>query len=190
LIFRHMPEMIVPDNQPGKSGRPFKHPKPSSDPVSVRSIANDSSIKWTKRTLAEGTKGPIYADVKCVRCVSCISSTKYGNYSIPGEEIWLYIRRYEDGTVKYFVSNASASTDQATLDRLSTMRWSIEQCFQECKSYLGMTHYETRTYPAWHRHMLMVMIAHLFTLKLRLTLKKSLYHNADGKISDRCCTTG
>jgi len=123
-------------------------------------------VKWTKRTLAEGTKGPIYADVKCVRCVSCISSTKYGNYSTPGEEIWLYIRRYEDGTVKYFVSNASASTDQTTLDRLSTMRWSIEQCFQECKSYLGMTHYETRTYPAWHRHMLMVMIAHLFTLKL------------------------
>jgi len=35
-----------------------------------------------------------------------------------------------------------------------------------------MTHYETRTYVAWHRHMLMVMIAHLFTLYLRIQFKR------------------
>ena len=60
------------------------------------------------------------------------------------------------------------------------MRWPIEQCFQECKSYLGMSHYETRTYMAWHRHMLMVMIAHFFTLRLRIVFKKTLYYHAYG----------
>jgi len=35
-----------------------------------------------------------------------------------------------------------------------------------------MTHYETRTYQAWHRHMLLVMIAQLFLTTLRHRFKK------------------
>lgn len=178
LIFPGRPEMSVPIS--GKTGRPHKHPRPSFPPVSVGSVALDDSIPWNRRRLAEGVRGPIYSDIKCIRCVSCESATEYGNYMAPGRDIWLYIRRYENGDIKYYLSNAPDITPLETLDRLSTLRWSVEQCFQECKSYLGMTHYETRTYRAWQRHMLMVMIAHLFTLRLRLTFKKTLFHHADG----------
>lgn len=178
LIFLNRPEMNVPLS--GKTGRPYKHPRPSFPPVTVGSVALDDSIPWGRRRLAEGVRGPIYADVKCTRCVSCESSTEYGNYLAPGNDIWLYIRRYENGDIKYYLSNSPETTPMETLDRLATLRWSIEQCFQECKSYLGMSHYETRTYTAWHRHMLMVMIAHLFTLLLRLSYKKTLYYHADG----------
>jgi hypothetical protein len=48
------------------------------------------------------------------------------------------------------------------------MRWSIEQCFNECKDYLGMDHYESRSWDGWHRHMLLCFIAHLFVTKLRM----------------------
>lgn len=180
LVFLSRPEMAVP--LAGKTGRPFKHPRPSFPPVNVRSVAMDDSIPWERRHLADGVKGPIYADIKCIRCVSCESTTEFGNYAAPALDIWLYIRRHENGEIKYFLSNAPHDTPQESLDRLSTLRWSIEQCFQECKSYLGMTHYETRTYTAWNRHMLMVMIAHLFTLRLRIALKKTLYHHAHGQI--------
>ena len=173
LIFLNRPEMNIPLS--AKTGRPYKHPRPSSPPVTVASIASDESIPWERRRLAEGTKGSIYADVKCIRCVSCWSTTEYGNYMAPGHDIWLYIRRYENCDIKYYLCNAPEDTPMETLDWLSTMRWSIEQCFQECKSYLGMSHYETRTYAAWHRHMLMVMIAHLFTLRLRLAYKKNSF---------------
>lgn len=178
LVFLSRPEMNIPLT--GKTGRPCKHPCPSFPPVTVGSLALDDSVPWFRKCLAEGVRGPIYADVKCIRCVSCESTTEYGNYMAPGTDIWLYIRRYENGDIKYYLSNAPETIPLETLDRLSTLRWSIEQCFQECKSYLGMSHYETRTYIAWHRHMLMVMIAHLFTLHLRQTYKKTPYHHAYG----------
>jgi len=171
-IFLSMPDVIIPENQTAKRGGRYKYPRASSQPAHIQDIAADESIPWVTRILAEGAKGPIIADIKCVRCVSC---RKANRLFVPGTEIWVYIRRYEDGTIKYFVSNAPSDTELAVLDKLATMRWSIEQCFQECKSYLGMTHYETRAYPAWHRHMLLVMIAHLFTIVLRDTLKKTLY---------------
>jgi len=178
LIFMSRPEMKIPVSN--KTGRPYKHPRPSFPPVTVGSVALDDSIPWIRRFLAQGVRGPIYADAKCIRCVCCESTTEFGNYVAPGNDIWLYIRRYENGDIKYYLSNSPETTPEETLDHLATLRWSIEQCFQECKSYLGMTHYETRTYIAWHRHMLMVMIAHLFTLRLRLVYKKTLYHHAYG----------
>ncbi|MFQ6825798.1 MAG: hypothetical protein ACLS60_00755 [Coprococcus phoceensis] len=40
-----------------------------------------------------------------IRVVSCRKDGNR-NYVKPGEAVWLYARRYEDGTIKYFVSNA------------------------------------------------------------------------------------
>ncbi len=75
------------------------------------------------------------------------------------EELWLYIRKYEDGSIKYAFTNALATIEIAELHHAATLRWPIEQSFQECKSFLGMDHYETRSYRGWHRHMLLVMVA-------------------------------
>jgi SRSO17 transposase len=167
-IFRSMPQVIVPENL-GNGGR-FKHPRSLEKPVHIKTILDYDSIPWVRRIIAEGAKGPIIAEVKVLRCVS---SRKPNRLYIPKSEIWVYIRKHEDGTIKYFISNMPDNTDISELDRLATARWSIEQCFQECKSYLGMTHYETRSYNAWHRHMLLVMIAHLFVTNLRLFFKKT-----------------
>lgn len=46
----------------------------------------------------EGAKGPIIAERKILRCFSC-RAERNRNYVKPGDEIWLYLR-------KYFVSNA------------------------------------------------------------------------------------
>lgn len=178
LVFLSRPDMAVPETPVGKNGRRFKHPRPSFPPVKVKEIAEDSNIPWQTACLGQGTKGPVYADTKCLRCVSCVTLTDHGNYVTPETELWLYIRRYVDGSIKYFISNAPEETPRDTLDRLATMRWSIEQCFAECKGYLGMTHYETRTYQGWHRHMFMVMVAHLFTIMLRQAFKKTPFFYA------------
>lgn len=110
-----------------------------------------------------------------IRCYSC---RKDGNrsYVKPGYAIWLYLRRYADGEVKYFVSNAPESLPPEELDRAATLRWPIEQCFEECKSNLGMSHYECHSYHG-NRHMLFVMIAHLFTTRIRGIFKKSNFIN-------------
>lgn len=171
-IFREMPQVVIPENMSNKGGR-FKHPRSVEQPVSIKTIIDDESIPWIKRPIAEGVKGPVIAEIKCLRCVSC---RKENRLFVPKSEIWVNIRKHEDGTIKYFVSNLPSNATILELDRLATARWSIEQCFQECKSYLGMTHYETRSYQAWHRHMLFVMIAQLFVTVLRIFLKEVRQH--------------
>lgn len=167
-IFREYPEMLFPET---KRGRPRKHPILSQKQISVREIAEDESYEWKSVVLAEGAKGPIIAERKIVRCYACRKDGNR-NYVKPGEEIWLYLRKYADGEIKYFVSNAPKTISFKELDRAATLRWPIEQCFEECKSNLGMGHYECRSYQGWKRHMLFVMIAHLFTTYIRGFLKK------------------
>lgn len=67
---------------------------------------------------------------------------------------------------------APADIDICELHHAATLRWPIEQSFQECKSFLGMGHYETRSYIGWHRHMLLVMVAHLFVVEVRYQFQK------------------
>jgi len=171
-VFREYPEMFYPER--GR-GRPRKHPVLSGKPVSVQEIAEEPSIPWETVVLAEGAKGPIMAERKCIRCFACRKDGNR-NYVKAGEEIWLYLRKYADGEIKYFVSNAPGELPVHELDRAATLRWPIEQCFEECKSNLGMGHYECRSYQGWKRHMLFVMTAHLFTIHIREIFKKKRFH--------------
>lgn len=183
-VFLTMPKVATPENDSGRGGR-LKHTRSQEQPVTIKAILDDETVPWVKRTISEGTKGPVIAEVKCLRCVSC---RKENRLFMPKSEIWVYIRKYEDGTIKYFVSNMPHDTDISELDRLATARWSIEQCFQECKSYLGMSHYETRSFQAWHRHMLFVMIAQLFVSILRDFLKKIREHDHADDLLCHCFT--
>lgn len=132
LVFESRPELTIPFAN--NKCRPFKHQRPSFPPVKVSKYAEDENLSWQQIVLAEGAKGPIVTDFKIVYCVSCHSSTPRGNYLLPREEVWLYIRRYNDGRIKYSLCNAPADTPLETLHRVATMRWPIEQCFEECKS--------------------------------------------------------
>lgn len=170
-VFREYPEMHYPET--GR-GRPRKHPVLSGKPVSVQEIAEDPSVPWETVVLAEGAKGPVVAERKFIRCFACRKDGNR-NYVKPGPEIWLYLRKYADGEIKYFVSNAPGELPAHELDRAATLRWPIEQCFEECKSSLGMGHYECRSYRGWKRHMLFVMIAHLFTTSMREIFKKKQF---------------
>ena len=172
LVFLSMPEMTVPE-QPAKGRRP-KHEIPSISPVQIKTIASDDNFPWQRVMLFEGSKGGVYADFKCLRCISCRTTTKFGNYVHPHTDVWLYMRRYENNDIKYFISNAPETIAVAELHEAATLRWPIEQCFEECKSYLGMSHFEGRSYPGFQRHLLFVMIAHFFITSLRLELKKTV----------------
>jgi len=163
LVYTAMPDVSKPPYS-GKGRRDLRTVA-SFAPGPVSAIADDEAVPWTSVTLGEGAKGPIIADEKCVRVVDCRDN-------LPGEWLWLYIRRLSDNSLKFSLCNAPADTPVETLRGLAIMRWPIEQCFEECKSNLGMDHYEGRSWNLWHRHMLFVFIAHLFLLELRLLFQK------------------
>jgi SRSO17 transposase len=139
-------------------------------PQTVESLAKDDNFNWEKAGF-EGSKGTIYSDVKIIRVFSCrtIKDTPTRR-----EEIWLYIRRYSNGDTRYFLSNAPESITHDQLHEAVTLRWPIEQCFEECKTELGMADFEGRSYNGFLRHLLFVMIAHFFGTNLRLEFKKTI----------------
>ena len=154
---RYWPGLVTPPYS-GKGRKPT--PKPEFAPVAVDSLAGDDSIPWNSVVLGIGAKGPIITKDKIVRVVEV-------RKDCPGKDVWLYMRLLEDNSIKYSLCNAPADSPPEAIRKLALMRWAIEQCFKECKKYLGMDQYEVRSWPGWHRHILLTLIAHLFVNKLR-----------------------
>ena len=122
---------------------------------------------WYRRTVSEGTKGPITYEFARKRIMLC----KDGS---PTTAVWLLIKRTLGAHPQYwyYLSNAPVSTPLRLFVWLSGVRWAIEQCFEETKPELGMDHYEVRKYPAWHHHILTCMLAHFFLWHLQIRLEK------------------
>jgi hypothetical protein len=74
--------------------------------------------------------------------------------------------------VKIYLSNAPVETPLDELVRVSGLRWPIECCFEEGKSELGLDHYEVRSWPGWHHHMTLVLLAHHFLVRLQKRLNE------------------
>jgi SRSO17 transposase len=122
---------------------------------------------WYRRRVSEGAKGPIeYEFTK--RYVTLAKDR------LPDKNVWLIIKRTigPNPEYSYYISNAPVSTRLNTFVWLSGARWSVEQCFQECKSGLGMGDYEVRKYTGWNRHMLTCMLAHFFLWHIKITLEE------------------
>ncbi|HZK85322.1 MAG TPA: hypothetical protein VFC58_11760 [Desulfosporosinus sp.] len=128
LAWRVQPTFEVPDYK-GRGPRPKKMAATTpAEPVAK--IAGDDTIPWRRMYLGEGSKGPIYSDIKCLRIYRAFAKE---TGEVPIKSCWLFIRRLENGETRFSVS--------------------IEQCFNEAKDKLGMDHYEFRSWTAWHRHM-------------------------------------
>lgn len=166
-VFLKKPKVGLPPYK-GRGALPKKK-KILSENVSIKTVKEvaQGCRKWRPVILAEGAKGPIVAHVAVYR----VWQARQG---LPKDEAeWLFLRRNEDGQIKYAFSNAPEDTPIEELVRISMLRWSIEQCFKEGKDQLGMDHYEHRSWPAWHRHMIYVFLAMLFLLRLRIRFKKN-----------------
>ena len=136
-------------------------------PITFEKLAKGTNdYFWYRRTVSEGTKGPITYEFMKRRVVLA----KDGK---PDRCVWLIVRRPIKGevsTYSYFISNANRSTRLKTFVWLSGVRWAIEQCFEEAKTDLGMDHYEVRKYPGWRHHMITSMLAHFFLWHMRIRL--------------------
>ena len=164
-IFKEQPQCQVPEYC-GRGRKPTKK-KCKPEPVSVSDLDKDHSLNWQDKVLAEGAKGPIVAKVTRLRVIS-------SRGGLPERECWLFIRKSLDtNEIKYFVSNAPVDIPFEEMCRVCMLRWPIEQCFQEGKSHLGMSHYEHRSWEAWHRHMTFVFIAQLFLTRIKYMFKKN-----------------
>lgn len=76
---------------------------------------------------------------------------------------WLIVaRNAATRKTKYFLSNASAGTPVEILLRVAFCRWNIEHSFRVCKSELGFTHFEGRSYIGMIRHQILCILMMAF----------------------------
>jgi SRSO17 transposase len=79
-------------------------------------------------------------------------------------EVWLVAERAVGASTphRYYFSNLPPTTSVVRLARLAHQRWAIEQQYQDLKSELGLDHFEGRTFPGWHHHVVLSAIAYAF----------------------------
>lgn len=147
---------------------PASEGQPQATSSTVEDFIVQHSFEWHRDVpLKEGAHGDIIADVGRVRVLEVRKRR-------PGEEVWLFVRRNPvTHEHKYYLSDLSADTPLARMAGLSAMRWPIETCFQEGKDYIGMDHYQTRSWRGWHRHMTMIFLCHHFLTYMRTRGKKN-----------------
>jgi len=140
------------------TGRQLVEGEPPSQRVDGLSLPPEG---YERYTLHEGSKGPLVADVACMRVVA-------SRDGLPGPEVWLVIRHdVLSGEWKYFLSNAPVETHQAQFAWLSAARWPVEKSIEDCKDELKMNQYAMRSWLGWYHHMTLIMIAHLFLVTLQ-----------------------
>ena len=116
---------------------------------------------WREITVAEGSQGPRSYRFSAQR----VRPTSRGK---PGEIHWAIYRRNLDGSEpRYYLSNAPGDTPLETLACVGGSRWRIETEFETEKSDVGLDEYETRTWPGWHHHVALCLLAGAFLLSLQ-----------------------
>ena len=145
--------------------------RPSRDAVrTVSALAAElPATAWQPLQVREGALGPLVFEFAAVRVWSM-------RHRKPGPPAWLLIRRSlgEKPELKYYISDAGEETPLSTLALVACTRCQVEEFFEDSKSYLGMTQYETRSWAGWHHHMTLVGLAHLFVTLARKRLQKEV----------------
>ena len=168
-VWRQRPATAIPAR--GKRGPAPRHERLAAGaplPVRVDVLASQvPAAQWQRYQIKEGAKGPLVAEFAFLRVVPVRDE-------LPGAESWLVLRRSlgETAELKTYLSNAPATTPRARLVWASGMRWPVESAIEECKSEVGMDHYEVRGWVGWHHHMTMTLLAHHFLVRQRCRLGK------------------
>jgi len=168
-IWLERPEVGVPTWK-GRGRRPtrIRLRNPQQTPTQVNELIQHlPGTAWVRARIKEGTKGPLVCNFACLRVIEVRDG-------LPGQELWLIIRRnLEDPTeIKYYFSNAPADINPAELVRMSGMRWPVEIILRAGKVEVGFDHYELRSWIGWHHHMLFVFLAHHFLVRMRIFFKE------------------
>jgi len=167
-VFLKKPKVQLPPySGRGRKPKRLQRLPGQPQPQTLADLARSAKCHWESMILAEGAKGPIMAHVTRLRVYPSRNGLPHDS------AVWLFIRSTPDGKTKFSFSNAPIDMPLSEMCKASVMRWPIEQCFEEGKGQLGMDHYEHRSWPAWHRHMIYVFLGLHFLLRLRIQFKKN-----------------
>lgn len=128
-------------------------PVQATEPVRIRpdDIAADlGGVAWERRSAGPGVKGERFYDWAFVHDHTTDDA---GVHSL------LIRRAIDTGELAFYRCWTPRPVPLATLIRVAGRRWSIEETFQAAKTHIGLDHYQCRGWTAWHRFILLAMLA-------------------------------
>jgi SRSO17 transposase len=136
---------------------------------------------WSRQTSKEGRQGPRVAACAACRVIAVRDAW-------PGPDVWLVLRRHrETGEVTTSRCHAPVDTPWATQVRLSGRRWPMDTCVEDGKQRLGRGDDDVRSWAGWHHHLTLVILAHVFVVRLQRRFKKSARsHATSGRAAVDC----
>lgn len=134
-------------------------------------------VRWR-----EGSKGVLASRFARVRVWPAHG---YWEGRPPESEQWLLVEWPEDAAepTKYWLATLPHRTSFVHLMRVAKTRWRVEQDYQQLKEELGLDHFEGRSWPGWHHHVTLIMVAYGFLVR-----PKGPWGIADGFIQHRSAT--
>jgi len=119
-------------------------------------------VRWR-----EGSKGILASRFARVRVWPAHG---YWEGKPPECEQWLLVEWPEDAAepTKYWLATLPHRTSFVHLVRVAKARWRVEQDYQQLKEELGLDHFEGRSWPGWHHHVTLIMVAYGFLVRERL----------------------
>lgn len=159
-VFRGTPSVAVPLRKPGRAGTPTRlQLTDATRPEAVGKIAAQlPALAWRRVTWRNGTNRPWAAHFAALR----VTPAHDWRARRLAPEIWLLFERDLGATPRikaYFVALPATSSLRA-LVQLAHQRWAIEQQYQELKDELGLDHFEGRSFPGWHRHVVLTALTY------------------------------
>lgn len=108
-------------------------------------------ITWHRLSMSEGTKGPRLFDWALVPMLH--------GWQDDGCHFLLIRRCIDDPSQQtYYFVFANVCTTLSEMVAATGCRWHIEEDFENSK-YLGLDHYEVRSFVGWYRHVTLCMLA-------------------------------
>ena len=159
-VFRGTPRLRRPASNP--RGRPRTRPRlpPGIQPCSVATLAAEQTT-WHRVSWRNGNDGRRWT-VQCL-ALRVTPAHDWRQRRLP-PEVWLLCER-DLGTTprtKYYLVNLPVTASLKVIVRIAHHRWAIEQQYQELKTELGLDHFEGRTFPGWHHHVVLTAITYNF----------------------------
>jgi SRSO17 transposase len=197
-VFLEPPTFEAAPTPERKRGRPRQRPKiivTNSEPVKVSAVgASVAADAWQRLELRPDSRDkPLVVEAVALR----VWPAHGWRHGAVHEAVWLLIerRRLSKGGVelRYFFSNMPQTLPTIDLARLNHERYWIEHGYQQLKEELGLDHHEGRSWPGWHRHVLLTFLAYGYLTLIRLREKKqqnqrawSAWHQTHGILEKEC----
>jgi SRSO17 transposase len=103
------------------------------------------------------------------------------------EKRWLLVRRSktDKDDLRAYVCYAPRETTLEKLVQIAGLRWTIECCFAESKSEVGLDQYEVRSFDGWYKHITFacLALALLTVLSANSLDKKTIQTYSPGSVS-------